>query len=491
MTGASVKLHVEALGWPMPSFQWRISGANIPGATSTSYEINGFDPAQAGQYSVIVSNPIGATTSMVARVTGFGSLPQIISEPSDLVKQAGETAVLEVAASSSNLLSYQWFHAGIALTNGTANAQALLLTNLSVEQGGEYFAVVGNSSGVVTSAVARLTVLQSSASFTLVSTGAVWRYWDVGSEPDSTWYQPGYQDAGWAAGPAQLGYGDGDEQTVVSYGPDPEQKYPTTYFRAVFQSPEGFLPTSLQGRLLCDDGAIIYLNGAEIYRVNMPAGPGSYGTYAVAAVDGAGEASFATFSIPTWLFLTGTNVLAAEVHQNTSNSDDLSFAMELAGTFDQLPVILSPPAGLVLQSGASASFSVKAASETPVSYRWFHDGVEITGATNANFFLGGVTPAQNGSYSVTVSNAAGSVASSPAALTVIILPLWTATWAQDRSSLTLEIPGQGVAQTILVSTNLEAWQELQSLPPSFSPTSVVITNAPEIPARFFRLRVDY
>ena len=35
-------------------------------------------------------------------------------------------------------------------------------------------------------------------------------------------------------GTAELGYGDGDEYTVVSFGPDPNNKYITTYFRHAF-----------------------------------------------------------------------------------------------------------------------------------------------------------------------------------------------------------------------------------------------------------------
>src|SRR5215213_7851051 len=70
-----------------------------------------------------------------------------------------------------------------------------------------------------------------------------------------------------------LGNGDGDEATVVSYGADANNKYITTYFRKSFTvaNPADF--NSLTLDILRDDGAVVYLNGTEIYRNNMPAGP--------------------------------------------------------------------------------------------------------------------------------------------------------------------------------------------------------------------------
>ena len=53
---------------------------------------------------------------------------------------------------------------------------------------------------------------------TLVATGSVWKYLDDGSDQGIAWYGVGFDDSGWASGPAELGYGDGDEATVVSFG---------------------------------------------------------------------------------------------------------------------------------------------------------------------------------------------------------------------------------------------------------------------------------
>ena len=54
---------------------------------------------------------------------------------------------------------------------------------------------------------------------TLVPAGSAWRYLDNGSDPGDAWRSPGFDDSAWAWGPAQLGYGDGDEITTLRFGP--------------------------------------------------------------------------------------------------------------------------------------------------------------------------------------------------------------------------------------------------------------------------------
>src|SRR5215211_7976269 len=121
---------------------------------------------------------------------------------------------------------------------------------------------------------------------TLVPAGATWKYLDNGSDQNTAWRANSFDDAAWAAGPAQLGYGDGDEATVVGFGPNSANKYITTYFRRSFNVADAGAFASLTLRLLRDDGAVIYLNGAEVWRSNMPAGAVGSGTLASVAVGG-------------------------------------------------------------------------------------------------------------------------------------------------------------------------------------------------------------
>src|SRR5262245_27883537 len=76
--------------------------------------------------------------------------------------------------------------------------------------------------------------VSQAATTTFIPTGAAWKYLDNGSNQGTAWIAPGFNDAAWSSGAAELGYGDGDEATVVSFGPNASAKYVTTYFRRVF-----------------------------------------------------------------------------------------------------------------------------------------------------------------------------------------------------------------------------------------------------------------
>lgn len=83
-----------------------------------------------------------------------------------------------------------------------------------------------------------------------------------------------------------------------------------------------------------------------------------------------------------------------------------------------VPVILSPPASVVAPQGGTATFAVTAEGAGPLGYQWSFNGTAINGATNTVYTINGVSSANAGQYRVTVSNAAGSVTSNPATLTV-------------------------------------------------------------------------
>ena len=160
---------------------------------------------------------------------------------------------------------------------------------------------------------------------------AVWKYLDNGSDQSTQWRARQFDDAAWAAGPAELGYAD-DPATVVSYGPSATNKHVTTYFRHAFvvANPGAFHGLTL--KVLVDDGCVLYLNGAEVVRRNMPAGEVNYRTLASVPVPAADENTYTAYTLPVAALVAGENVLAAEVHQASAGSVDLSFDLELTAS---------------------------------------------------------------------------------------------------------------------------------------------------------------
>ncbi|MBN1927631.1 MAG: CotH kinase family protein, partial [Prolixibacteraceae bacterium] len=161
-----------------------------------------------------------------------------------------------------------------------------------------------------------------------IEAGSEWRYKDTGSNEGTAWKETGFNDSSWKSGHAELGYGDGDETTVVSYGGESGNKYITTYFRKSFSVSQDCCVQELAMNLICDDGAVIYLNGNEILRYNMPEGSIGYQTRASSAVSN--ESEFKFFILDPKHLLPGENIIAVEIHQNSPTSSDVSFDLGLS-----------------------------------------------------------------------------------------------------------------------------------------------------------------
>lgn len=195
----------------------------------------------------------------------------------------------------------------------------------------------------------------------LVPAGATWRYEDSGTDLGTAWIAPAYDDAAWASGPAQLGFGDGDEATVVRSGPA-GSRWPTVYFRHTFQLSDQDLVEPASLRLLVDDGAIVSVNGTEVVRANVANGSVGYGTFAAWSIAGVEETTYRTFAVPPGLLVPGSNVLAVEVHQADANSSDLSFDLELAT--GSAPSLVRGP---YLQNGTPTSAVVRWRTDRPTA----------------------------------------------------------------------------------------------------------------------------
>jgi pectate lyase/pectin methylesterase-like acyl-CoA thioesterase len=86
------------------------------------------------------------------------------------------------------------------------------------------------------------------------------------------------------------------------------------------------------------------------------------------------------------------------------------------------PAIITQPLSITVVAGAQAQFTVTAEGSSPLSFQWRKDGAAIPGAINATYSITSATANDAGSYSVIVTNAAGSATSDPATLTVITPP---------------------------------------------------------------------
>jgi hypothetical protein len=321
--------------------------ASIPvnGADETNFYATSLSPGLLLSGTNILAVEIhqaNATSSDLGfelELTGTGNLPPIvnISSPGNNATLAApaNVALNALALDSDGIISkVEFFVGGLKVGEDTTAPFSLQLSNLPVGSYALTAAATDDAGATTTSATNIISVKEL-----LITAGSDWKFLDNGSNQGTAWSAPAFNDSLWASGPAPLGFGDGDEATVINGGPS-TNRFVTTYFRRAFPVAAAAAFANLHLRVLRDDGAIAFLNGVEVFRSNMPVGAVNYLTYTPTVAGGADETTtFYTTSVSPALLVNGTNVLAVEIHQANATSTDLSFDLEL--TADPTPPRLS------------------------------------------------------------------------------------------------------------------------------------------------------
>ena len=259
-------------------------------------------------------------------------------------------------------------------------------------------------------------------------TNTVWRYDTNGTELHGTgWEQKNFNDSNWPQGRAVLGLEPNfANQALIGtrfslFHPGSTTVRVTSYwFRVHFNLPEN--PIALGSALTLsssnyiDDGYVMYLNGVEIDRYNMPGVPGTpdvfYTTMATAA-NPAGDTTPVNRTLGTGATLPslmqGDNVLAVEVHQSGNTSSDVTWGMELRKGISSPPQCVDPSQPRdtnVLQGRAFTLVGTQTGTPAP-TYQWFKNGVAIPGATGPTLTIPSATLGDAGIYEVEATNPAG------------------------------------------------------------------------------------
>ena len=228
-----------------------------------------------------------------------------------------------------------------------------------------------------------ITVTANPVTSPLIHGGEVWKYSDTGQDLGTNWSQPNYDDSGWASGAARLGYGDPAVYTTVSYGPDPNNRYITTYYRHWFAVPNTMAFTNLNFRLARSDGAVVYLNGQEAFRTNMPAGPISYTNLATRLTAGEQAYIFYPTNLDPSSLVAGTNLVAVELHLHIGTRLASGMDMELLGMGNLLPPpyltigILNGNALLSWPSSNGTGFSLYSNTNLAATGNWILSGASL------------------------------------------------------------------------------------------------------------------
>lgn len=210
----------------------------------------------------------------------------------------------------------------------SGNAVVFLLTGDGVRNTFSYDGGAASAAKLIVEYSSVLTPSIAVSSFPITA-GSEWKYLDNGTDQGTAWKGTSFNDAAWNYGAGKLGYSD-NPTTALSYGPDAASKYITYYFRKQFSvADKALLADSLQINLLRDDGAVVYINGVEVLRSNMPPGSFNYATFSSTIVDGADEATYLVYRIPKDVLVNGVNTIAVEIHQRDGTSSDLGFDLSM------------------------------------------------------------------------------------------------------------------------------------------------------------------
>ncbi len=159
------------------------------------------------------------------------------------------------------------------------------------------------------------------AQTSLINSTASWKYLDNGSNQGSNWRTSSFNDSSWQSGSAELGFGDSPitSLTPANIG---------YYFRKIISISNVSLFSDFTMKIRRDDGIVIYVNNLEVYRNNMPSGIINYNTKATSTCSDDGSRSF-TITLSKSLFTNGNNIVAAEVHNYSKTSSDITFEIQL------------------------------------------------------------------------------------------------------------------------------------------------------------------
>jgi sugar lactone lactonase YvrE len=190
--GGTANFSVTATGTAPLTYRWRKDGvdltdnARISGATTAALAISSLQFADAGSYTVAVTNSVTTVVSDPAALTVTVPLPVIVSAPQTQSALTGGRVSLSVFATGTGPFTYQWSKGGVAISGATG--QSYSLSGLVAADAGNYTVAITNAGGTTTSAAAVLTLVAPAATLPTqpVIPAGLFRVTDYGAVGDGT-----------------------------------------------------------------------------------------------------------------------------------------------------------------------------------------------------------------------------------------------------------------------------------------------------------------
>ena len=476
--GRTATFQVSALGVGSLHYQWRMNGIDMPGKIFESLTLTNLQATDSGSYSVEVKDDLDTRVSQPATLS-INLPPSITVPPSPATVLQGTATNFVVSASGTAPLAFQWLRNGGPLP-GKVNP-LLVLSGIQADDAGNYSVVITNIAGAITSAPVALTVhtppvITSQPQPLTVNQGAAALFSVAANSslPLSFQWRKGNTDLPGKT-QAQLALANVQASDEASYS-------------VVVRNDAGSVTSS-----------IVSLSINLPPSITVPPSPATVlqGTATNFVVGASGTAPLAfqwlrnggplPGKVNPLLVLSGIQADDAGNYSVViSNIAGGITSAPVALTVHTPPVITTQPQPLTVNQGAAALFSVAANSSLPLSFQWFLGTDPIIGANQSSYRIESVLPEAQGLYWVVLSNAAGTVASRVAQLTVQLAPQpsISANRNQNGSLQILVIGGVGGTYVLEQSTDSKTWTPIRTNIHSGFEHNVVPSSPTDL--KFFR-----
>ncbi|HTT32802.1 MAG TPA: immunoglobulin domain-containing protein [Methylomirabilota bacterium] len=460
--GQTATFVVVATGTAPLSYQWQKNGANIAGATSSSYTTAATTTSDSGsRFDVVVSNTAGTVTSAAATLTVNAAVvaPTITTQPASQTVTAGQTATFAVVATGTAPLNYQWQKNGANIAGATSASYTTPATTTS-DSGSAFDVVISNSAGTVTSNAATLTVNAAAVAPTIttqpanktVTAGQTATFGVVATGTASLNYQ-------WQKNGANI-----PGATSASYTtPATTTADSGSTFDVVVSNAAGTV-TSAPATLTVN--AAVVAPTITTQPTSQTVTAGQTATFAVVAsgtaplnyqwqkngvnIAGGTSASYTTPATTTADSGSTFDVVVSNA-AGTVTSASATLTVNAAAV---APTITTQPANRTVTAGQTATFAVVASGTAPLNYQWQKNGANIAGATSSSYTTAATTTSDSGStFDVVVSNIAGTVTSTAATLTVNQAAAPAIQVSANALSLGNDVVGTTTSQSLIITNN--------------------------------------
>ena len=373
------------------AYHWQIPGFNASNVRPAIFPNERtiavrFPTTGIWQVNCLVSDKHGGTANLFRSFMVLTNEPPSISAISDrtfnedasltvpfTVNDATTPAGnLNVSVSSSNIYLFPF---NTITLGGSGSSRNLTMTPPANRYGTATVTVTVSDGGLTAVEQFNVTVRPVTPGTIYTASGSSgWRYWSQSTAPAGDWKAPGYNDGSWPQGSSRFVYPAPFPPVLGWTTLAGSATRTTTYYRTVVSVP-ALLTGTPTIRVLCDDGAVLYVNGTEIHRHNMPSGTITPSTRALTSVEGSLESQWVTVPFSSSLLvLGGSNTFAVEVHDAGAlrGSGDVNFDFEFSTR--QAPVVSTITAKSSLEDQVAGPYSFTATdAETPAGQ------VKVTG----------------------------------------------------------------------------------------------------------------